>query len=460
MRNYRIVMVEDEPAYASGIQDILKLEGHDIKWVKTAEEALEVLKWRSFDLLLTDLMLPGMPGTELLIHAKQMAPEMHLIMMTAYGTIETAVKAMKAGASGYYVKGNDLEELIKEVAGCYDIWKQQQTLSEVDSETVLNLLNTKNKTFQNVVEQARKAARSQANILLLGESGVGKEVMAHFIHEASRRQGAFVAVNCQALSEQLLESELFGHMKGAFTGAIEDRVGRFEMAHGGTVMLDEIADVSLATQVKLLRVIELKQVERIGSNKSEHVDFRLVAATNKPVETMVATGEFREDFFYRISTVVLKIPPLRKRKEDLPALIAHFLSKSAQAMGMPLCQMTAEAERMLYAYDYPGNIRELKNLIERLVIFQEDGKITEDLVRECLPERLEEAQADAAQRQLFKMSLRDYRAEAEKVYIKKQLDRHSYHLTQTAEAMGITRRQLFNKMKALGIESDDSGAEE
>lgn len=455
MRNFRILMVEDEPAYAAGINDILKLEGYDVKWVKSGEEALETLKWRPFDLLLTDLMLPGMDGTKLLVEARKQSPEMQLLMMTAYGTIETAIKAMKSGASGYYVKGNDLDELMKEVAGCYDIWSQQQALSEVDSETVLNLLNTKNKAFQKVVEQASKAAKSQASILLLGESGVGKEVMAHFIHEASKRNGAFVAVNCQALSEQLLESELFGHMKGAFTGAIEDRKGRFEIAHGGTVMLDEIADISLATQVKLLRVIELKQVERIGSNKSELVDFRLIAATNKPVETMVATGEFREDFFYRISTVVLKIPPLRKRKEDLPALIAHFLSKSAQAMGMPLCQITDGAMEMLTGYDYPGNIRELKNLIERLVIFQENGKITEELVSQCLPEKNIDSSVEDAERQLYRMSLRDYRAEAEKVYIKKQLGRHSYHLTQTAEAMGITRRQLFNKMKALGIESDD-----
>lgn len=458
MRNFRILMVEDEPAYAAGINDILKLEGYEVKWVKSAEEALEALKWRPFDLLLTDLMLPGMDGTKLLVEAKSQSPEMQLLMMTAYGTIETAVKAMKAGASGYYVKGTDLDELMKEVAGCYEIWSQQQALSEVDSETVLNLLNTKNKAFQKVVDQASKAAKSQASILLLGESGVGKEVMAHFIHEASKRNGAFVAVNCQALSEQLLESELFGHMKGAFTGAIEDRKGRFEIAHGGTVMLDEIADVSLATQVKLLRVIELKQVERIGSNKTELVDFRLIAATNKPVETMVATGEFREDFFYRISTVVLKIPPLRKRKEDLPALIAHFLSKSAQAMGMPLCQITDEAMAMLTAYDYPGNIRELKNLIERLVIFQENGKINEELVSQCLPEKAIDSSAEDEQRRLYRMSLRDYRAEAEKVYIKKQLGRHSYHLTQTAEAMGITRRQLFNKMKALGIESDEEEA--
>lgn len=236
-------------------------------------------------------------------------------------------------------------------------------------------------------------------------------------------------------------------------------MGRFEMAHGGTVMLDEIADVSLATQVKLLRVIELKQVERIGSNQSEQVDFRLIAATNKPVETMVATGEFREDFFYRISTVVLKIPPLRQRKEDLPALIAHFLSKSAQAMEQPLCQITDEAMAHLTAYDYPGNIRELKNLIERLVIFQEDGKISGELVRQCLPAKAMGTGSDESQKQLYKLSLRDYRAEAEKVYIKKQLTRHSYHLTQTAEAMGITRRQLFNKMKALGIDSGDESQE-
>lgn len=454
MRQFRILMVEDEPAYAAGIHDILKLEGYDIKWVKSAEEALDALKWRPYDLLLTDLMLPGMNGTTLLSKAKAYSLDMQMLMMTAYGTIETAVKAMKSGASGYYVKGNDLEELMKEVAGCYDIWSQQQMLSEVDSDTVLNLLNTKNKAFQNVVDQASKAAKSQASILLLGESGVGKEVMAHFIHETSKRQGAFVAVNCQALSEQLLESELFGHVKGAFTGAIEDRVGRFEMAHGGTVMLDEIADVSLATQVKLLRVIELKQVERIGSNKSEQVDFRLIAATNKPVETMVATGDFREDFFYRVSTVVLKIPPLRERKEDLPALIAYFLSKSAQAMAQPLCQITDEAMDYLTAYDYPGNIRELKNLIERLVIFQDDGKISGELVKDCLPVKASEAGADKSEKQLYKMSLRDYRAETEKVYIKKQLSRHSYHLTQTAEAMGITRRQLFNKMKALGIDSE------
>lgn len=444
---FQILIVEDEPLFAKGIQDILGYEGYDIQLAASAEEALTKLQWKRFQLVVSDLMMPGMGGMALLKQLRTEHSNTAVILMTAYATIPSAVEAIREGASGYYVKGNDPGELLSEVEKVY-----ANSALMVSKPSVAALMDSENEAFKRVAALAEKAAKSPVNILLLGESGVGKDIFAQYIHECSPRQSApFVAVNCQALSDQVLESELFGHSKGAFTGAHSDRMGRFEAADGGTLFLDEVADISLATQVKLLRAIENKRIERLGSNEPVQVDFRLVSATNKNMAQLIESGLFREDFYYRISTIVLEIPPLRERKEDLHKLVAYFVESACQAMDKTIDAIEPEVWDYLSQYDFPGNVRELKNMVERLVVFSDNGKITsQDLFGYSKKEAqsLKKSAVHAADPQ----TLRDFRNAMEKDYIQRILDQNHYNMTATSEVLGITRRQLFNKMKALGLE--------
>lgn len=473
--DFQILIVDDEPLFAEGIKQILGYDGYALTLADSAEMALDKAKWKCFDLIITDLMMPGMGGLELLKQVKSPAvakdcqPE--VILMTAYATIPSAVEAIREGASGYYVKGNDPAELLLEVEkvfasrqripggarkGSQPSGKALDSLAEKSNaltNSVIPLMDSENEAFCRVVSMAKKAAASPVNILLLGESGVGKELFAQYIHELSPRcQAAFVAVNCQSLSDQVLESELFGHSKGAFTGAISDRMGRFESAAGGTLFLDEVADISLSTQVKLLRVIENKQIERLGSNDSLQVDFRLVTATNKAMAPLIEKGLFREDFYYRISTIVLEIPPLRERKEDLPKLVKYFVLNASQAMHKEIKSIEPEVWAYLQQYDYPGNVRELKNIVERLVVFSENGVITsQDLFGYS---KIETSALKNSSDLGDTQTLRDFRAAVEKAYINSVLEKYNFNMTATAESLGITRRQLFNITKRLGLEKE------
>lgn len=458
---FQILIVDDEPLFAEGIEQILTYEGYSVQTVKSGDEALQKLKWKAYHLVITDLMMPGMNGMTLLSEVVNQAQTAEglptaVILMTAYATIPNAVAAMKEGAAGYYVKGNSPSELLKEVHEVYEALSkaslEQASSSRLNNEDgpVAELVQSQNEQFAKMVSLARKAADSPVNILLLGESGVGKDVLAQYIHEVSPRcQGPFVAVNCQSLSDQVLESELFGHSKGAFTGALTERVGRFETAHGGTLFLDEVADISLSTQVKLLRVIENKQIERLGSNDIINTDFRLITATNKDMSALIEKGLFREDFYYRISTIVLEIPPLRKRKEDLPKLVQHFVHRAAESMGKKIHTIEPEVWAYLEQYDFPGNVRELKNIVERLVVFSENGTITS---QDLFGYSSHELQIADKEIEGDVLTLRDFRAAVEKNYISSILEKNQHNMTATSEMLGITRRQLFNKIKALGLD--------
>lgn len=446
---FQILIVDDEPLYADSILQILKLEGYEAQVAKNGEEALQILSWKKCDLVISDLMMPGIDGINLLEKIKiENGKTVDVLLMTAYGTIPSAVKAMQKGALGYYVKGSDPVELLAEVNKAYQAAENRQK-TEL-SGSIAPLMISENPRFKQIVDMAKKAADSPVNIMLLGESGVGKDLFARYIHEMSPRAAAsFVAVNCQALSENVLESELFGHSKGAFTGALIDRMGRFETADQGTLFLDEVADISLSTQVKLLRVIENKTIERIGSNELRTADFRLITATNKDMLAMIEKGLFREDFYYRLSTVVLEIPPLRSRKEDLPRLVDYFVQLACSAMNKEVLQIDEEVWNYLKQYDYPGNVRELKNIIDRLVVFSEKGVInSQHLFGYAKASTEERVPFDDEEPQ----TLRDFRAAMERAYIIKMLEKNGRHLTETAAVLGITRRQLFNKMKDLEIE--------
>lgn len=439
-QDYTILIVDDEIEYTSILKKILELEGFSIQTVSSAEEALFKLKLKQYDLVLTDLMMDGMNGIELLEKVNTNTPETCFILMTAYATIDNAVEAMKKGADSYFVKGNDPEELVSEILSLYESKKRKSTQPDYSEQQIL-IPHSKNKAFIKVLEMARRAARSNVSILLLGESGVGKEVFARYIHHESKRYDkSFVAVNCHALQENILESELFGHCKGAFTGADTDRIGRFELAHEGTLFLDEIADTPLSTQVKLLRVLDLKKIERMGSNESIEVNFRLITATNKNLQTLIDTGEFREDFYYRMSSIVLEIPPLRERPEDIQDLVMYFIERSSKEMGVPTRKVSEEVIEILKTYDFPGNIRELKNIVDRLVVFS-DG----DMIKpEYLPARISDAKT-------VPKTLKEIRQVSEKEYIQKVLTENDNKMEISAGILGITRRQLTNKVKEYNL---------
>ncbi len=329
-QSFKILIVDDEQEYRETLTLILQSNGYKTEAVSSGREALEKLKNENFHLVLSDFIMSGMNGVELLEAIKRDYSETEVIIFTGYGSVKNAVEAMKKGAFSYFIKSHDPEELlmdIKKLIKLMDLEHRNSALltDQINPKFMLHTLSEK---FQKALDIARKASASNANILILGESGVGKEVFSRYIHQHSdRSEEPFVAVNCHAFSQTLLESELFGHEKGAFTGALERRIGRFEAAHDGTLFLDEIGDTSFDTQVKLLRTIENRKIERIGSNQSIDVNFRLICATNRDVYQMVKENIFREDLFYRISTITVEIPPLRERKEDLPELVGFSLKR-------------------------------------------------------------------------------------------------------------------------------------
>jgi DNA-binding NtrC family response regulator len=439
---FKILIVDDEQEYRDVFSMILE-ESYITDTASSGEEALEKLKEKEYDLVLTDLIMGGMNGLELLKNIKEKRYDVEVIIVTGYGTIENAVEAMKQGAFTYFVKGHDPEELIEEIE------KIRKTTSlnndkkhEHNTRSLGFMLDTKNHKFKKTIEIAEKAAKSNINILLLGESGVGKEVFARYIHNCSeRRNEAFIPVNCQAFSSGLIESELFGHEKGAFTGAGNKRKGRFEAADEGTLFLDEVGDIPLDTQVKLLRIIETKSIERIGSNELRKIDFRLIAATNKNLQKEINKGEFREDFFYRISTITIEIPPLRERKEDLEVLIDFFLKKSQKEHKINIVKIEDGVMKFLLSYDYPGNVRELKNIIERLVVLSENGVI----LKRGLPDSKKSYEVYEEDFDVIR-PLKEVRKEMEAEYIEKVLEMCEGNISEAARKLDISRRQLFNKI--------------
>lgn len=448
-RGLDILVVDDEVDYCNAMKVILSAKGHHPDTCNSGVEALKRMKDKNYDLVLTDLIMPYMDGSQLLNEIKKSYPNTEVIMMTAYGSIENAVGSMREGAYSYITKGGNPAELICEI-------EKLQSMLELKRENELlkekirhdgGMLESKNPLFLDMLSIAKKAAESDINILILGESGVGKEIMARFIHDYSlRKKQRFVDLNCHALASNVLESELFGHEKGSFTGAISRRIGLIESANQGTLFLDEIGDMPLSMQAKLLKTIENKRIYRMGSNDEIEVDFRLISATNKNLEAEILAGGFREDFFYRISTVALQIPALRHRPEDLPLLIDYFFRKSQKELNKEIREIKESVMTFLLNYTYPGNVRELKNIIERLVVLSEDGVVNERGLPGPVINRGPEMKHEAA------LELKPVRQQAEKEHIQEVLKIYNYNKTLTAEALGITRRQLFNKITEYRLE--------
>ena len=451
--NMRILVVDDEKDYCDVLKMILEGSGYAVETCFNGKEALDILEKRSFDVVISDLNMPVMDGFELLKSIKEREYDCEVLILTAFGTIEKAVETMKNGAYSYVTKGTDPEELLIEVRKIRDM-RAAAIKNEVLEKQVRGgyMLESRNAQYKQMLTMAERAAASEANILILGESGAGKEVLATFIHEKSNRKNAnLLDLNCQALSDSILESELFGHEKGAFTGANQRRIGLFEAAHGGTLFLDEIGGVSMNLQAKLLKAIENKMIYRMGSNTPITVDFRLITATNRNLKEDMDNELFRGDLFYRISTIVLEIPPLRERPEDIPLFIDYFFDKYAKEMNKSKLEISDKVRNLLINYDYPGNVRELKNIVERCMVLSEHGEVLE----EYLPSDILAGKPVRTKKNIFETdyteSLKQYRSRAEKSYIEELISRYPDDMNKVAEILSISRRQLFNKLVEFGL---------
>ncbi|GAB4373939.1 MAG: sigma-54 dependent transcriptional regulator [Calditrichia bacterium] len=390
MKAYTIFIVEDNETMRLGIRDTLKNRGYQVFEFDNGVEALDNLRRIRPHLVISDLKMEPMDGIELLQQVKEISPESEVLMISAYGTVEIAVKSMQLGAADFLTKPFSSEELGIRVAKIVEKIEKQRVFDQLKATSDLLQSDIASRyediigqspAMQQLYQMIEKVAAETSSVLIEGESGTGKELVARAIHRKSpRAEKPFIPVNCAALSDNLLESELFGHEKGAFTGAFRQKKGRFELADGGTLFLDEIGDISPAMQVKILRAVQEKEFERVGGEQTLSVDVRIIAATNKNLNKLISEGKFREDLYYRIGVIPLKIPPLRNRKEDIPLLVEHFLEKLRKTKSVQDARITPEGMKLLQEYSWPGNIRELENLLERLVVISGGGEISPQLI--------------------------------------------------------------------------------
>ena len=455
MQEARVLIMDDEQKERNRIETFLTQKGHDVLGVGTVNEAVNAIQRERFDLFLTDCNIPGVDALETSGTARKINPDMAVIIMTAFGTIETAVKAIKAGAYDYLPKPIDLDQLavlIERIAERQNLIRENTELKErlIERYKFDEIVSTSH-DMEEVLNLAGRVAASNATVMLRGESGTGKELVAKAIHYHSPRANApLIKVNCAALPETLLESELFGHEKGAFTGATAKRVGRFEAADKGTLFLDEIGDLTQGMQVKLLRVLQEKEFERLGGNQTIKSDVRVIAATNRDLETAMKEGQFREDLYYRLNVVSVVIPPLRQRREDVPALIDLFIKKYSEENNTSISGVVLEARDLLMRYSYPGNVRELENIIERAVVLSKQGTITvSDLP---LHLRSEAPEAEVCFRQ-SKDSLTETLDTVERGLILEALKETGGIQTRAAQKLGISERVLRYKLKKYKIKS-------
>ncbi|MBW1706139.1 MAG: sigma-54-dependent Fis family transcriptional regulator [Deltaproteobacteria bacterium] len=452
MKKLSILVVEDGQSQREMLYEFLSGEGFDVSDVDRGDKALERVKRDYFDLLLLDFKMPGLDGMQVLEQVKHINPEIDVIMMTAYGTVETAVKAIKTGASDYITKPIELEELlilIEKISERRTLLRENEALREElrGKGITTDQIIYESTAMDEVINLAGRVANSNATILIQGESGTGKELVAQLIHTLSpRSQKPMITVNCAALPENLLESELFGHEKGAFTGASQRRIGRFEEADGGTLFLDEIGDLSPSVQVKFLRFLQEREFQRIGGNPTIRTDVRIVTATNRELDAKIREGTFREDLFYRLNVVTIEIPPLRERKEDIPPLIDHFLNRFASENGKKLQGTDSETRDLLLKYDYPGNVRELENIIERAVVITR-GEVISSRDLPFSGSSLGDAKSEMTATRSLKMSLEHL----EHQMVKDAMTQTKNHQTRAARLLGISERTLRYKLKKYGL---------
>jgi DNA-binding NtrC family response regulator len=442
-----ILIVEDEETLASSLKRVFAREGYSVDIAEDAEKGLELIEKNSYDVIITDIILPGISGIELLRKIKEKEPDQLVIIITAYASVETAVEALRAGAYDYVIKPiihQEIKQIVRNALKQKALQRENLLLRrEIERHYDFSHIIGESPEIKKIINEVKKIASAKSNVLLLGETGTGKELIARAIHYSSpRAERPFIPINCSAIPENLLESELFGHVRGAFTGAVTSKKGLFEEANGGTVFLDEIGDLSPSLQAKLLRVLEDQEIRPIGSNQSTKVDIRFISATNKDLAGLVKEGRFREDLYYRINVITIHLPALRERGNDVELLARFFMQKYSKEHGRDVNKIDNEALKLLKSYHWPGNIRELQNIIERAVLISEDGVIR----KEHLPEGLFDKKAsffeEALQRRL---SIEDYTKAFILTY------QNQYTEQQLADMLGITRKSLWEKRKRWGL---------
>jgi two-component system nitrogen regulation response regulator NtrX len=450
VKNARILIVDDEPGIRESLLGVLEDEAFLCTAVESGEACLEELARQSYDAVLLDVWLPGIDGMETLARIQEIpfAQRPEVVIISGHGTIETAVKATKLGAFDFLEKPLTIEKVTVVLNNAVQQRRLELELANLkDSGAAKSNVIGESVPMKALRQQLALMAATNGRVLIFGESGTGKEVVAHAIHAASARaREAFVEVNCAAIPEELIESELFGHRKGSFAGAGENKIGKLEKAHGGTLFLDEVGDMSLKTQAKVLRALDEQRFEPVGADESIQVDVRVVASTNKNLEEEIERGNFREDLFYRLNVIPFHVPPLRERIEDVRLLADYFLKEFTTAYGRKPKELTEEALRALEEYPWPGNVRELRNLMERIVIMNPQARID---ARHIPLDRARRAVFDRPMDRFG--SLQEVREAAERDYILKKLEEAKGNVTRTAELLGLERSHLYRKMKALGI---------
>ncbi|MFH1241876.1 MAG: sigma-54 dependent transcriptional regulator [Pseudomonadota bacterium] len=447
-----ILVVDDEASILQSLEGILSDEGFETIGVRSGSEALDKIEEVMPDLVLLDIWMPGMDGIETLSKIREAYPTVQVVMMSGHGNIETAVKATKTGAYDFIEKPLSLEKLLVSINNALDRYRLEEEISllkERDKEKYNITGNSK--AISEMKEQIRIVAPTNAGILISGENGTGKELVAHTIHRLSKRSHKpLVEVNCAAIPEDLIESELFGHEKGAFTGASTMRKGKFDLGHEGTLFLDEIGDMSLKAQSKTLRILQEQKFERVGGRRTIRVDVRVIAATNKDLEAEIVRGTFRDDLYYRLNVIPIRVPPLRMRIEDIPELVKEFMREISLGTNIEPKDFSKEALDILERHDWPGNVRELKNLVERLMIMVPNQVLKAGDIPQPFNKSSEIGQDFESA--FMQASLKEAKSEFEKAFIKYKLREFSGNISQTAESIGIERSNLHKKIKAYGLE--------
>ena len=447
-----ILIVDDEESIIQSLDGILTDEGFEVISAKSGQIGLEKIEEVIPDLVLLDIWMPGIDGIETLIKIKENYPNLQVVMMSGHGTIETAVKATKLGAYDFIEKPLSLEKVLLSINNALDYYRLEEEVSLLkEKQREKATITGTSESIQQLKEQIKIVAPTNAWVLISGENGTGKELVAHTIHSLSKRsQKPMVEVNCAAIPEELIESELFGHEKGAFTGAGAMKKGKFDLAHEGTLFMDEIGDMSLKAQSKTLRILQEQKFERVGGSRTIYVDVRVIAATNKDLEAEIKKGTFRDDLYFRLNVIPMSVPPLRDRVDDIPELLKAFLKELSINTNLQPKEFSVDAVEILKKYHWPGNVRELKNLVERLVIMTPEKEIhAEDIPA---PFNREAGIGEELESSLMVGSYKEAKSNFEKAFIARKLKEFKGNISQTAEAIGIERSNLHKKIKVYGLE--------
>lgn len=454
---FNVLIIDDEKNIRTGLAAALEMDGYHVELASDGEAGLKIVSRGDIDLIITDLRMPGVSGEEVLAKVTAESPGLPVIVLTGHGSIDSAVDAMRRGAYDFLTKPLNLDRLsliVKRALQTRELSLRHRELQEeLDGNKSFESIIGKSTEMQKIFQTLKRVAPSKASVLITGESGVGKELIANALHNLSpRRENPLVKVHCAALSENLLESELFGHEKGAFTGAVSRKRGRFELAHGGSIFLDEIGEIDQNVQIKILRVLQDKRFERVGGEETVESDVRIIAATNRDLEKEIANGNFREDLYYRLNVVHIHVPPLRERKDDIPLLVSSFLKEFASENGKTVTSIDSRARSALYKYDWPGNIRQLRNCMESAVVMSSGDTITLD----DLPPTISQNTAIDTVQIPAGLSL----ADAEKIFIQQSLAVNRGNKSKTAQTLGIGRKTLHRKLEEYGMSAPTDEEEE